>query len=38
MKAKLVIKEFHDFEMHLNRIRDFTGSLYRICSTTSSRR
>ena len=27
MKAKLVIREFHDFETHLNRIRDFTGSL-----------
>ena len=38
MKAEVVIREFHDFETHLNRIRDFTGSLYSISSTTSSGR
>ena len=35
MKAGLVIREFHDLETHLNRIRDFTGSLCRISSNTS---
>ena len=38
MKAGVVIKEFHDLETHLNRIRDLTGSLCRISSATSSGR
>jgi hypothetical protein len=36
MKAGLVIREFQDLETHLNRIRDFTGSLCGISNTTSS--
>ena len=38
MKAGLVIREFHNLETHLNRIRDLAGSLCKISSTTSSGR
>jgi hypothetical protein len=38
MKVGLVIREFHDLETHLNRIRDLAGSLWRISRTNSSGR
>ena len=38
MKAGFAIRDFHDFETHLNRIRDFTDSLCRISISTSSER
>ena len=36
MKAGLVIREFHDLETHLNRIRDLDGSLCKISGTRTT--
>ena len=35
MKMGFVIVEYQDFETHLNRIKDFTGSRVRMSNTTS---
>ena len=35
MNSELEIREYHDLQMHLNRINDFAGSLRRISVTTS---
>ena len=36
MKEELVIRECQDLETHLNRTRDFTGSLFSMSGMISS--